>query len=218
MKMERFVKFLCTLAVLLATGGTCNITAKTQIPMPHNWDEDIYTLRHLAAPQFNFAADDYVQYAPAALMVGLKACGYEGRSDWASLAVADAFSVAVMTALVRGIKPIVDRTRPNGSNHSFPSGHTATAFMTATMLHMEYGWRSPWWSIAGYTMAAYTGVSRILNNRHWLTDVIAGAGIGIGSVHLGYYLTDRIFGNRQLSSGYYRSEPFYDTTKKHYTA
>jgi membrane-associated phospholipid phosphatase len=218
MKMERFIKFLCTLAVLLATGGTCNITAQTQIPMPHNWDEDIYTLRHLAAPQFNFAADDYVQYAPAALMVGLKACGYEGRSDWASLAVADAFSVAVMTALVRSVKPIVDRTRPNGGNHSFPSGHTATAFMTATMLHMEYGWRSPWWSIAGYTMAAYTGVSRILNNRHWMSDVAAGAVIGVGSVHLGYYLSELIFKGKRVNPAYEAPVFGYDPSEKHYVA
>ena len=186
--------------------------------MPQNWDEDIYTLRHIAATDFNFAADDYTQYVPAALMVGLKACGYEGRSDWASLAVADAFSVAAMTALVRGIKPIVDRTRPNGGNNSFPSGHTATAFMTATMLHMEYGWRSPWWSIAGYTLAAYTGVSRILNNRHWMSDVAAGAVIGVGSVHLGYYLSELIFKGRRTNPAYEAPVFGYDPSEKHYGA
>lgn len=70
--------------------------------------------------------------------------------------------------------------RPDGSNNkSFPSGHTATAFMAATMLHKEYGGRSPWYSIAGYSMATVTGVSRMLNNKHWLSDVLVGAGIGI---------------------------------------
>ena len=65
--------------------------------------------------------------------------------------------------------------------------------MSATMLYKEYGWRSPWFSIGGYTIAAATGVSRILNNKHWMTDIAAGAAVGIGAVHLGYYLTDLIF-------------------------
>ena len=216
--MKRIVKFWCTLFVLLFIGGICNTTAQTQMSIPQNWDEDIYTLRHLAAPGFNVAADDYIQYAPAALMAGLKVCGYEGRSDWASLVVADAFSAAIMTAVVRGIKPIVDRTRPNGSNHSFPSGHTATAFMTATMLHMEYGWRSPWWSIAGYSLAAYTGVSRILNNRHWMSDVAAGAVIGVGSVHLGYYLSELIFKGKRINPSYEAPVFGYDPSEKHYVA
>ena len=216
--MKRIVKFWCILFVLLFIGGICNTTAQTQMSIPQNWDEDIYTLRHLAAPGFNVAADDYIQYAPAALMAGLKVCGYEGRSDWASLVVADAFSAAIMTAVVRGIKPIVDRTRPNGSNHSFPSGHTATAFMTATMLHMEYGWRSPWWSIAGYSLAAYTGVSRILNNRHWMSDVAAGAVIGVGSVHLGYYLSELIFKGKRINPSYEAPVFGYDPSEKHYVA
>lgn len=75
--------------------------------------------------------------------------------------------------------------RPDKSNYkSFPSGHTATAFMAAMMMHKEYGDRSPWYSISAFTVATATGISRILNNRHWLSDVLAGAGIGI--------LSDRI--------------------------
>ena len=113
----------------------------------------------------------------------------------------------------------VGRLRPDGSRYnSFPSGHTATAFMTATMLHQEYGWRSPWFSIGGYTAAAITGVSRICNNRHWLSDVVAGAGIGIGAVHLGYYLTDLIFKEKHLYEDYIEPSFFYDGKQKHYVA
>jgi len=207
---------ICFLVLLCWLGGTGK--AYAQLPTPQNWDQDIYTLRHIGAPGFNFPADDYVQYAPAALMLGLKACGYEGRSGWGQMLVADAFSVALTTAVVRTVKSTVNRTRPNKSSKSFPSGHTATAFMTATMLYKEYGWRSPWWSIGGYTLAAFTGVSRILNNWHWMSDVAAGAAIGIGSVHLGYYLSDLIFKGRNMNPAYERPVFSYDASQKHYVA
>jgi hypothetical protein len=90
--------------------------------------------------------------------------------------------------------------------------------MTATMLYKEYGWRSPWFSIGGYTVAALTGVSRIMNNAHWLSDVMAGAAVGIGSVHLGYYLTDLIFKGKHLYDGYEKPVFEYNTDQKHYVA
>ena len=184
-----------------------------------NFDTDILMLRNTVIPDFRHHYDDYTQYAPAALMVGMKACGYKGRSSWGRMLVSDAFSVASMAALVNGIKYTVSQVRPDQSaSNSFPSGHTATAFMTATMLHMEYEGRSPWLSIGGYTLAALTGVSRVLNNRHWVTDVAAGAAIGIGSVHLGYFITDLIFKDKQLNSAYEEPEFFYDTSAKHYVA
>ena len=152
-------------------------------------------------------------------MVGMKACGYQSRSSWGRMLVSDAFSAAIMAGAVNGIKYSVGRLRPDGSRHnSFPSGHTATAFMTATMLHQEYGWRNPWFSIGGYTAAAITGVSRVFNNRHWLSDVVAGAGIGIGAVHLGYYLTDLIFKDKHIYDGYEKPCFFYDAGQKHYVA
>ena len=152
-------------------------------------------------------------------MVGLKACGYESRSGWGHMLTADAFSVAIMTGITQGMKYTIRRERPDNSRrNSFPSGHTGTAFLTATMLHMEYGWRSPWWSIGGYTLAAFTGVSRILNDRHWMTDVMAGAAIGIGSVHLGYWLSDLIFKNRFINQAYEKPAFSYDPDMKHYVA
>lgn len=214
--MNRLIISISACVIFLLSFGESEVFGQTQ--MPQNWDQDIYTLRHTCVPGFQFPADDYVQYAPAAVMVGLQACGYKGRSGWGPMLVADAFSVTAMTALVRGIKYTVDRTRPNGSRHSFPSGHTATAFMTATMLYKEYGWKSPWWSIGGYTLAAFTGVSRILNNWHWMSDVATGAAIGIGSVHLGYYLTDLIFKGRYMNPAYEALEFAYDPDEKHYVA
>lgn len=182
-------------------------------------DTDIYTLRNDIIPGFRYHYDDYLQYLPAGVMIGLKVCGYEGRSSWGSMLVSDALSAAVMAAAVNGIKYSVRRLRPDGSRYnSFPSGHTATTFMTAAMLSKEYGWKSPWFSIGGYTVAAVTGVSRIMNNRHWLTDVIAGAAIGIGSVHLGYWLAELIFGDGHMNDGFVEPVFTYDPTYKHYVA
>lgn len=181
-------------------------------------DTDIWNLRNTIMPDFRIHADDITQYAPAAVMLGLKAFGYESRSSWARMLTADAFSIALQAAFVNGIKYTAKRLRPDGTSYnSFPSGHTATAFMTATMLHMEYGWRSPWFSIGGYTVAAFTGVSRIMNNRHWMSDVIAGAAIGVGAVHLGYFLSDLIF-KEGLSPNYEKPVLYYDSSEKHYVA
>jgi hypothetical protein len=105
-----------------------------------------------------------------------------------------------MAAFVNGIKYTAKEMRPDGTTrNSWPSGHTATAFVGATILHKEYGLtRSPWYSVAGYSVATATGVMRVLNNRHWVSDVLSGAGIGIMSGELAYALSDVIFKNRGL--------------------
>lgn len=189
------------------------------MPERYSFDTDIHAIRHACIPGFHNSFDDYLQYAPAGLAVGLKAAGYESRSSWTRMLVSDAFSVGIMAATVNGIKYTVSRPRPDGSrNNSFPSGHTATAFMSASILHKEYGWRSPWFSIGGYTAAALTGVSRLMNNKHWMTDVMAGAAIGIGSVHLGYYLADILFKKKGLSDIYDPAGFCYNPSEKHYVA
>ena len=185
----------------------------------NRFDSDINSLRNSSLQNFRFTYDDYLQYSPAGLMVVMKACGYESMSSWPRLLVSDVLSVGIMATAVNGLKYTVQRPRPDGSrNNSFPSGHTATAFMSATMLYKEYRWRSPWFSIGGYTIAAATGVSRILNNKHWMTDIAAGAAIGIGSVHLGYYLSDLLFNGKGLSDIYEPVRFIYDSSEKHYVA
>jgi len=204
---------------MIALAMTLAFAAQAQEDFRHSIDTDLHALRNCVVPGFHYSYDDYLQYAPAALTLGLKACGYESRSGWGRMIVSDAFSAVIMAGTVNGLKYSVGRLRPDGSRrNSFPSGHTATAFMTATMLHKEYGWRSPWFSIGGYTAAAVTGISRILNNRHWLSDVIAGGAIGIGSVHLGYFITDCIFKEKGLYDGYVDPEFYYNPATKHYVA
>ena len=213
----RFRIFICFLFALLLAGGRSAI-AQSATPKS-NIDTDIWELRNTIIPGYRYHYDDYLQYAPAAVMVGMKASGYKSRSSWGRMLVSDAFSAAIMAGTVNGIKYSVKRLRPDGSRYnSFPSGHTATAFMTASLLHKKYGWRSPWFSIGGYTAAAVTGVSRICNNRHWMSDVVAGAAVGIGAVELGYFLTDLIFKEKHLYDGYEKPCFFYDPSVKHYSA
>lgn len=149
---------------------------------------------------FRSEIDNYTQFSPYAVLVGCKLAGYKGRSNWGRLAVSTAFSNIAMATIVNSMKYSVKEMRPdNSTRNSFPSGHTATAFTAATILHKEYGLtRSPWFSIGGYAVATTTGVMRVLNNRHWISDVMAGAGIGILSTELGYFAADLIFKNKGI--------------------
>ena len=149
---------------------------------------------------FKTGIDDYTQFFGPAMVVGLKLGGYEGRSDWPRLLASAGMSYAIMAGFVNVIKNTAKEMRPDGSSaNSWPSGHTATAFVGATLLHKEYGLtRSPWWSVAGYGVATATGVMRVLNNRHWISDVMSGAGLGILSTELGYAIGDVLFKGKGL--------------------
>ena len=149
---------------------------------------------------FHSEIDNYTQFSGIALTAGLKLAGVEGRSSWPRLFASSLASYAVMAGFVNGIKYTASELRPDESTrNSWPSGHTATAFVGATILHKEYGLtRSPWYSIAGYSLATATGVMRVLNNRHWISDVLSGAGIGILSTELAYGICDLLFKQRGL--------------------
>ncbi len=149
---------------------------------------------------FHSEIDNYTQFAPAVLAAGLNFSGVEGRSDTWRFLASTAMSYAIMAGFVNSIKYTAQEMRPDGSTrNSWPSGHTATAFVSASILHKEYGLtRSPIYSVAGYAMATATGIMRVLNNRHWVSDVLSGAGIGIMSTELAYGLSDIIFKGNHL--------------------
>ena len=159
--------------------------------------------KHVLLTDFKTGIDDYTQFFGPAMTVGLKVGGVEGRSDWGRLLASAAMSYGFMAGFVNGIKYTAKEMRPDGTTaNSWPSGHTATAFVGATILHKEYGLtRSPWYSVAGYGVATATGVMRVLNNRHWISDVLSGAGIGIMSGELAYALSDVLFKEKGLLRG-----------------
>ena len=156
--------------------------------------------RHSLVTKFKTGIDDYTQFFGPAAVVGLKLAGVEGRSDWPRLLASAGMGYGIMALFVNTIKHTAKEMRPDGSTaNSWPSGHTATAFVGATLLHKEYGLtRSPWYSVAGYGVATATGVMRVLNNRHWISDVLSGAGLGILSGELGYAICDLFFKGKGL--------------------
>jgi membrane-associated phospholipid phosphatase len=145
-----------------------------------------------AFPDFSSSADDYVFFIP---VVGLYAFDYfssQNRNHVGRQTLLLISSAAVMGGMVYPLKLSTNVRRPNGENdHSFPSGHTASAFVVAGVINQEFKGKSPWISIGAYTIAGSTGVMRILNNAHWMSDVFAGAGIGLLSVHGVYFLHER---------------------------
>lgn len=81
------------------------------------------------------------------------------------------------TGVTTVLKYTVRRPRPDSDTRtSFPSGHTQIAFSSATTLLYSYGWKM---SLPFYGMAVLTGLSRVADNAHWLSDVVAGATIGV---------------------------------------
>lgn len=81
--------------------------------------------------------------------------------------------------LVQTLKYTVRRERPDGSdNKSFPSGHSASAFATATVLQRYYGWKI---GVPAYAVGSYVALARMSYNKHHATDVVMGAGFGIAS-------------------------------------
>ena len=78
--------------------------------------------------------------------------------------------------MTAAIKTSVGRTRPDGTQYSFPSGHSSVTFATATVLQRDLGWKV---GVPAYGLATYVAASRIQDKRHFLSDVAFGAAIGI---------------------------------------
>lgn len=133
--------------------------------------------------------DDYTQFAPAVAVYGLDLAGIKAKHNFRDRTLIMATSYLVMGVTVQTMKTSFGVERPDGSNNaSFPSGRTATAFVGAHILFKEYKDVSPWIGVGGYAVATATGTMRMLNKKHWASDIVAGAGVGILSAEVGYLL------------------------------
>lgn len=142
---------------------------------------------------FHTKIDNYTRYAPALTVYALNAMGIQGKHNFRDRTIILGISSLLMMGTVGGVKTLSHRQRPDGSTfNSFPSGHTATSFMGAEFMRMEYKDVSPWYGVYGYAVATATGVLRMYNNRHWLSDVVAGAGLGILSTKAAYWVFPKI--------------------------
>jgi hypothetical protein len=137
--------------------------------------------------------DNYLIFAPAATVYGLNALGIKGKHNFRDRSLIYLMSNLFMSGIVFSVKNISHELRPDASDYySFPSGHTAASFVGAEFLRQEYKDISPWYGVAGYAMATTTAYLRMHNNKHWFSDVVAGAGIGIASTKLAYWLYPKI--------------------------
>ncbi len=148
--------------------------------------------------------DNYTQYLPAAMAYGYNLAGIKGKHNFKERTIIYGTSQLISAAFILPLKHLVKEERPDGSNSlSFPSGHTATAFSSAHFLFREYQDENFWLAISGYPVAVFTGVYRTLNDKHWVGDVVAGAGFGILSTELAYWLfpvINRMFNKKDAKS------------------
>lgn len=134
-------------------------------------------------------ADDYLRFVPMGAVYGFSLLGAEAKHNYVDRTLELGVSFASLLAIGYGCKYLIHSPRPDGSdNNSFPSGHVATAFMGAELVRIEYGENNPWLAVGAYTVASAVGVLRVYNNHHWANDVLAGAGVGILSARIGYWL------------------------------
>lgn len=136
---------------------------------------------------FRTQADNYLQYGPMIGWAGLSLAGVKGRSQPLDRAGIALVAHGIMTVVVLSLKQVTHELRPDGSDsYSLPSGHTALAFTGASLLDREFSGVSPWIPIGGYAMATSTGILRMTNDKHWVSDVLVGAGIGLLSTEVAY--------------------------------
>jgi hypothetical protein len=138
---------------------------------------------------FSTSLDDYFRYAPMVELAIANTIGLKSKNHWFDQAKNLFIINATSFVIVRSLKSMVKRPRPNNQYiyNSFPSGHTTLAFSNATLLYYEYIDYHPFFAYSGYAFATATGAIRVLNDRHWVGDVLVGAGIGMLITHLVYH-------------------------------
>ncbi len=173
------------LPAALITYGFVSLENDMLLQLDNQIKEDIWTEN----PHKSIKIDNYLQYAPAVAVYALNAIVIKGKNNFRDRTMIYLMSNAMMGITVQSLKKITRVQRPDGyGTNAFPSGHTATAFVAAEFFRQEYKDVSLWYGIAGYAMATTTAYLRMYNNRHWFRDLLPGAGIGILSTRIAYWI------------------------------
>jgi membrane-associated phospholipid phosphatase len=115
----------------------------------------------------------------SAFALGTYVVGRLSHRTGVAIAGADLIDAQIVNGvLTQGLKAATHRTRPDGGAHAFPSGHTSATFATAEVIREHYGWK---WGVPVYAVGGYVSLSRMVDNKHWASDVIFGTAIGIVS-------------------------------------
>lgn len=152
---------------------------------------DKYVSYDLLGSNTNFTTevDDYFRYLPVVVVYSLNAFGIKGKSNFIDRSALYLISNLLLSKSVDFLTDETQRERPSKTDfRAFPSGHTALAFGAAEFMRREYKDVSPWYGYSAYAAAAATGAIKILENAHWLSDVLTGAGVGILSTRVAYYV------------------------------
>jgi membrane-associated phospholipid phosphatase len=142
---------------------------------------------------FRTHADDFLWATPTVIPMSMKAAGLKTKSSLKHQLFKYALSITLANLIIQPLKYSTKILRPDGSTYnSFPSGHTTASFTGAEFMYQETKQINPWLALIGYGVATSVGTMRILNNRHWFTDVMVGAGIGMLSTKLVYFVWEKI--------------------------
>ena len=138
-------------------------------------------IRNGVGNDFSTTIDDHILFVPVVQMYAADALGVKAKNHWFDQSKNLALAILVNDLISTTLKKNIHKIRPNGDTdaESFPSGHTSYAFTIATVLYEEFKDTSPILAYSGYAFATTTGALRMMNNKHWISDVLAGAGIGI---------------------------------------
>ena len=171
-------------------------------------------IRNRVGNDYHNPIDDYAQYIPIAELYIADMMGVQSRNHWFDQTKYLFISNLISALITHGLKNSVYKTRPDGSgNNSFPSGHTSFAFTNATVLFYEFKDSSPLLAYSGYAFSTTTATFRVLNNRHWVSDVLVGAGIGMLVTSIVYYFEPLKSFNPFLNSDKFTLVPVMDRGK-----
>lgn len=154
---------------------------------------------HKLFPSYRTSVDNVLIIVPYLELGAAALAGVESRDDRVNTLLIIAKGEAIMLASTFAVKYLSREERPDGSdNLSFPSGHTAQAFLAASIVHTEFRDKSQWYGIGAYTIATGVAALRMINTKHWQSDVVAGAGFGILSAHLAYLTHRNRWGRKSI--------------------
>jgi hypothetical protein len=158
-----------------------------------NLDYSIHNDLEVHYPEFSFTVDNYLQYAPIVSVYALNFAGIKSKNTFIDRTILLVLSESIFLGATSFLKGATNRLRPDGSNYlSFPSGHAGNAFTSAEFMAQEYAGVSPWYGVTGYSFATATAILRVFNDKHWFSDIIAGAGFGILSTKAAYLIYPKL--------------------------
>jgi membrane-associated phospholipid phosphatase len=156
-------------------------------------DNDIMAQVKKNYPVFHTNAEEYLMWVPSASLYLMDAFKVKTKHSFQEHLLLDAGSIIVTGGIGYVMRKVTGNIKEyNTQGTKFPSGHTANAFRGAEILHQELKDSHKIISYSGYLVATTVGVLRIYNKNHLLTEVLAGAGLGILSAKLTYWIFDKV--------------------------